>query len=83
MTEPEEIKAEVERTRAELAHTVDQLGEKLNVKAQAGKKAESAKQSVVDTVHRVDTATRPHRAQIAAGVAAVLVAVLVIRRVRR
>ena len=38
---PEAIEAEIERTREELAHTVDELHHKLDVKAQARKRVEA------------------------------------------
>lgn len=40
------IRADIEEARAELADTVDRLTEKLDVKAQAGRKADQAKQAV-------------------------------------
>lgn len=66
----DQIREEIESTRAELAQTVDALSAKLDVKAQAK--------------HRVDelsARTKPYRVQIAAGVAAVAVLV-VVRKVR-
>lgn len=46
---PDAIRADIEQTRAELAETVDALGDKLNVKAQAADKADAAKQKVAAT----------------------------------
>ncbi len=40
---PEEIQADIERQRASLADTVDQLGHKLDVKSQAKSKVEDVK----------------------------------------
>lgn len=40
---PEEIQADIERQRASLAETVDQLGHKLDVKSQAKSKVEDVK----------------------------------------
>jgi hypothetical protein len=39
MTDPDQIKADIERTRAELADTVDALTTKLDVKSQAKQRA--------------------------------------------
>lgn len=49
-SDPDAIRADIEQTRAELAETVDALGAKLNVKAQASDAITSAKQTVTDTV---------------------------------
>ena len=43
---PEEIQREIERTRRELADTVDQLSHKANVKEQARLKSEEVKERV-------------------------------------
>lgn len=72
--EAEAIRRDIERTRAELAGTVDALSDKLNVKKQASDKVDVAKTAVVD--HQREVA-------IGGGVAAALVVlVLVIRRRR-
>jgi ElaB/YqjD/DUF883 family membrane-anchored ribosome-binding protein len=42
----EQIRTDIEQTRAELADTVDALSDKLNVKARAGDKAGEAKAKV-------------------------------------
>ena len=47
-TSTEQIRAEIEQTRAELADTVDQLSDRLNVKAQAGRKADDLKHTIVE-----------------------------------
>ena len=41
--DPDAIRADIERTRAELAETVDALSAKLDVRAQASDKADAAK----------------------------------------
>jgi hypothetical protein len=60
MTQPDQIKADIETTRAELAETADALAAKLDVKAQAGEKLHA----VGDTVsgryaHARDSAPAP------------------------
>ena len=52
---PEEIQREIERTRRELADTVDQLSHKANVKEQARLKSEEVKERV--SAHPVPLAT--------------------------
>ena len=84
--EPEgmtEIKADIERTRAELSDTVDELAHRLDVKAQVGEKAESVKESVVAKATQVQESAPPNTAKFVAAGAAVLVVLLVVRRVRR
>ena len=56
-TTPEEIRAEIESTRAELADTVDQLTDKFDVKAQAQHKVDDVKQSLGGAAHRAKEAT--------------------------
>lgn len=43
MSTPEEIRADIERQREQLARTVDQLGHKLDVKTQTKAKVDDAK----------------------------------------
>jgi hypothetical protein len=43
MSTPEEIQADIERQREQLADTVDQLGHKLDVKAQARNKVDEVR----------------------------------------
>jgi Protein of unknown function (DUF3618) len=47
---PEQIEAEIEAQRLRLAHTVDQLSAKLDVKAHAQARAEGVKQHTRETV---------------------------------
>ena len=105
MSDVEDLKSEIEQTRAELADTVDALTAKLDVKAQASERAhelagkaaaryEEAKSSAPEPVRQaigtVEQAARPvvhkakqdpRRAALIAG--GVLVALLVLRRLRR
>lgn len=69
---PEEIQAEIERQRAALAATVDQLTDKLDVKSQAQRKAAEVK----DRATTSEGKPRPELLGAAAGVV-VAVAVLV------
>lgn len=55
----EEIKADIERTRAELADTVDQVADKLNVKSQVGHKAESIKETASERAAQAKAAAPP------------------------
>jgi len=70
---PEEIQCEIERTRRELAETVDQLSNKANVKEQARLKGEEVKE-------RVSANPVPLAAAIGAGIALLVVLRLARRR---
>jgi len=82
--EAEAIRRDIERTRAELAGTVDALSDKLNVKKQAADKVTEAKAAASDKVDVAKTAVVDHQREvtIAGGVAAVLLLVVLIRRRR-
>ena len=71
--ETEQLRREIERTRAELGATVEALSHKADVKAQAREKAELA---------RTQARERP-AVPLAAGIGLALVALLLIRRRRR
>jgi len=73
-TTTDEIRAEIEETRAELADTVDRLSEKLDVKAQAGRKVTEVKQAAME---------RRQPLLIGVSIAGSMVVLLVVRRVRR
>lgn len=99
---PDEIRDEIEQTRAELGDTVDALTAKLDVKAQVKDRVAGAKTSVTDAAAKAKQAApaplqsaldqaqvkaaplveqaRPYGKQIAAGVGAVLVLLLALRR---
>jgi len=64
MSTPEEIQADIERQRAQLAETVDELGHKLDVKAQT--KAKVAE--VRDRATTDDGKPRPEVIGVAAAV---------------
>jgi uncharacterized protein DUF3618 len=59
MTDPDEIKAEIEATRAELAETANALAAKLDVKAQAKDKAQLAGERIAAKVEQVREAAPP------------------------
>lgn len=73
---PEEIQAEIETQRVQLAHTVDQLGEKLDVKSRARDKAQELRdRATTDT-----GAPRPELLVAAGSFVAVFLAVAWWRR---
>jgi hypothetical protein len=80
---PEEIQADIERQREQLAETVDQLGHKLDVKAQTKAKVDDVKVQAKVKVDEVkDRATtdegKPRPEVLGAAAAVVLGVVLVI-----
>jgi hypothetical protein len=89
---PDEIREDIERTRAELADTVDELTERLNVKHQAQRKADAAKVAAAErlevarhTAGDTVAAAKPYQMQIicaAAGLGALIVLLVGLRRVR-
>ena len=89
--DPDAIRADIERTRAELGDTVEALAAKTDVKARAHDAAQAAKvrveDSVAETAHAVADearqvrqviARRPGPAVAVAGLAAAVTALLVI-----
>ena len=74
--ETEALRREIERTRAELGATVEALSHKAEVKTQAREKVEHAKQNV-----QAQARERPV-GPIAAGIAAAVVVLWLIRRRR-
>lgn len=65
MSTPEQIQADIERQREELADTVDQLTHKLDVKAQTRAK-------VADVRHRATTDTGRPRPEVIGGAVALV-----------
>lgn len=76
MSTPEDIQADIERQREHLAQTVDQLGHKLDVKAQA-------KAKVADAKDRATTADGKPRPEVLGAAAAVVVGLGLIIWLRR
>jgi hypothetical protein len=68
---PEQIEAEIEAQRAQLADTVDQLSAKLDVKSQARAK-------VADVKHRATTSDGKPRPEVLAAAGSLLVMTLVV-----
>jgi MYXO-CTERM domain-containing protein len=61
---PEEIQADIERQRASLADTVDQLGHKLDVKSQAKSKVEDVKAQTQAKVSELSSQTQAKAAEV-------------------
>jgi hypothetical protein len=70
---PEEIEAEIERTRQRLALTVDAIADRVNPANVARRGAESAKAQVVDERGQVRTGRAAGIAAVAAGLVGLLV----------
>ena len=79
----EELRREIERTRAELGATVEALSHKTDLKAQARAKAEQAKVQAREKAElaRSQAQQRP-AVPLAVGIAVAIVALWVIRRMR-
>jgi hypothetical protein len=75
---PDEIEAEIERTRARLARTVDEITERVKPANVAHRALESAKAQVVDERGRVRTA----RVAVIGALLAAVAGMLVWRRTR-
>jgi hypothetical protein len=57
--DPDQIREEIEATRADLADTVDALSTKLDVKAQAKSKAHEVQATVSDTLSKAKQSAPP------------------------
>ncbi len=81
----EELRREIERTRAELGATVESLAQKADVKQQAREKVEHAKSAAQSKAHDLQQ-RMPEQARerpvvpVAAGIGVALVALWLIRR---
>jgi hypothetical protein len=84
---PEEIQADIEQQREQLAQTVDQLGHKLDVKAQGKAKVEDVKaqtQAKLAEAREISTTDEGKpRPEVLGAAAAVLVGVAMIIWLRR
>jgi Protein of unknown function (DUF3618) len=80
----EQLRRDIERTRAELGATVEALSHKADVKAQARAKAEQAKTQAREKAElaRSQAQQRP-AVPLAAGIGVAIVALWLIRRRRR
>jgi hypothetical protein len=75
---PAEIEAEIERTRAQLAGTIDEIAERVHPKAVARRGAERVRETVVDGQGR----PKKMPAAVAAAGAAAMIALSIWRRRR-
>lgn len=92
-TDPDELRADIERTRGELADTVDALVAKTQVRRRVGEKAEEVAEEVKGRVGELthQAAVRTHQAAdqvrrrpaVPAGVLAAVLAALIALLVRR
>jgi MYXO-CTERM domain-containing protein len=76
MSTPEEIQADIERQREQLAQTVDELGHKLDVKAQT-------KQKVADVRDRATTDDGKPRPEVLGAAAALVLGLGLVVWLRR
>jgi predicted transcriptional regulator len=86
MNEPEteQLRREIERTRAELGATVEALSQKTDVKAQARARAEQAKVQAREKAELAKSQAQEKPAiQLAAGIVVAIAALLLIRQRRR
>jgi hypothetical protein len=80
----EQLRREIERTRAELGATVEALSHKADVKAHARAKAEQVKQQARQKAELARTQAQQKPAvPLAAGIGVAIVALWMIRRRRR
>jgi len=80
----EQLRREIERTRAELGATVEALSHKTDVKAQARAKAEQAKVQAREKAELARSQAQQNPAvPLAAGIGVAIVALWMIRRRRR
>lgn len=87
-TRQSQLQEELEKARAELASTVDELGERLDPRAQATRFADTAKQAATDTAGLFTGEGLPRQADRSRNVKVVLtgaavLAALVVRSVVR
>lgn len=79
----DELREDVERTRERLADTVDELSAKFDVKSRLHESANEAKESARESVMGPDGRPRPEVLSLAGGIAAWVVAFLLLRSLRR
>ncbi len=82
-TTADEVRAEIDQTRTDLAQTVDALQDKLDVKAQAKTKVQEALDKSAAALGPAAEKAKPYRSQIGAGAAAFLFLVMLVRRRKR
>jgi hypothetical protein len=80
----EQLRREIERTRAELGQTVEALSHKADVKAQARARADAAKQQARQKAELVQSQAREKPAvPLAVGIGVAVVGLWLLRRRRR
>ncbi|GAA3524523.1 hypothetical protein AFL01nite_15090 [Aeromicrobium flavum] len=77
------LRDEVERTREELADTVDELAAKFDVKSRVKESASGFKDSARESVTDPDGKPRPEVLSLAGGITALFLAYLVLKSLRR
>lgn len=80
---PEELREEVERTREQLADTVDELAAKFDVKSRVKESAHDYTQSAKESLTGPDGRPRPEIASLVGGIVSLALAFLVLRSLRR
>jgi ElaB/YqjD/DUF883 family membrane-anchored ribosome-binding protein len=76
--DPDQIKAEIDATRAQLARTVDELGARLDVRSRAKERAFRARDTAVETYRE----SPPAVVAGAVGLAALVLGLVIARRKR-
>jgi hypothetical protein len=79
---PEEIRADIEHTREELADTAAELAQRADVKARAHEKVEETKAKVSHKVDEAKAASPPRGVLAGALAGGVLIALVALRRRR-
>jgi len=77
------LRDDVERTREELADTVDELAAKFDVKSRVKDSANDFKESTRESLTDPDGKPRPEVLALAAGVTSLVLAFLVLRSLRQ
>lgn len=80
---PEDLREEVERTREQLAETVDELAAKFDVKSRVKESAHDYKESTKESLTGPDGKPRPEVLALAGGLVSLALAFLVLRSLRR
>jgi len=77
-SKPEDLEAQIEQTRLQLAATIDEIADRVHPKNIARRSIDRARTVMVDEYGEL----RPDRVAIVAGVAVALVGLVVLKRVR-
>jgi len=79
---PEEIQAEIKQTRGELGETVEALAEKADVKAQARARFDDVREQAKQRADQVKRDARATPEPIIAGIIAVVIGFVILRKLR-